>query len=95
MKAARFDSDQIMRCCTRKLRIEFRQGPECNGWFLLDGLKACRITVPHGRKPVPPGTFGSMARQLHLAPAEFALLLDCTTSLPEYAALLRQRRGGV
>jgi len=94
MKAARFDSDRILRCCAGKLRIDFRHGPECNGWFTLDGMKTRRITVPHGRKPVPPGTFASMARQLRLTPAEFASVVDCTTTLEEYTATLRRRRSG-
>lgn len=92
MKAAHFDSDEVLRCCKGKLGIQFRQRGECNGWFVLDGLKKCRITVPQGRKPVPPGTLASMARQLRIGVQDFPLLVSCTMSRQQYEDTLRSQR---
>lgn len=91
MKNAKFGADDVKRCCENKLGIVFRSAKEFNGWVVLDGRKAARVTVPKGRKDLTPGTYRCMARQLRLGVQEFDDLLECPLDGGTYAALLRQR----
>jgi hypothetical protein len=86
-----FDTFAVRKCCEKKLQISFGTGGEANGWFRIDGRKACRITVPHGRKPLPPKTYKSMAQQLKLTISEFDSLLACTLVYDSYLQLVRTR----
>lgn len=36
MKQSSFDTNDVKKCCERKLEIDFRDGKEFNGWFRLD-----------------------------------------------------------
>ena len=89
MKNDRFDASDVKRVCERKLKIEFNSTKEYNGWYWLDGKKVVRITVPKGRKFLPPGTYSSMARQMRLSTAQFDNLLECPLSKADYDATLR------
>ena len=85
MKNATYGSNDVKRVCEKKLNINFRDGKEYNGWFVLkDGKKAKRITVPKGRKFLPGGTYKSMATQLGLTIPDFDSLLDCPLTKEEY-----------
>jgi len=95
MDNAKYDTRDVKQCCGNKLGIEFRGGKEYNGWYCLDGKKAARITIPKGRKPVPPGTYKSMASQLKLAVGEFDNLLSCLMTRSAYEAKLRDRTNRV
>lgn len=88
MKNAKFNTKDVKDVCEKKLHIEFRDGGEFNGWFWLDGKKAKRITVPKGRKPIPPKTYQSMARQLGLQVGQFDSLLECPLKLKEYKQII-------
>ena len=93
MKNAQYDTHDVKRTCERKLAITFRTtGKEYNGWFLLDGRKAVRITVAKGRKFIPPKTYGQMARQLKLPVRDFDKLLDCPIKRQHYEHILREQR---
>ena len=92
MSRAQFDTSDVKRKCETKLAIEFREGKEYNGWFVHDGRKICRITVPMGRKEIRPGTYSSMARQLNLTAAKLDDLLECPLDLAGYLQELRTRR---
>jgi hypothetical protein len=52
-------------------------------------VRVTRVTVPRGRKPLPPKTARSIARQLLLEPEDFAALVSCTLSGADYVILLR------
>ncbi len=82
---------QIKQICESKLRIEFRRGrgSHHSGWYVKDGRRLKRITVPNTRKDIPPGTFGSMARQLGLTREQFEGLLDCVIDEDAYNSLIR------
>jgi len=88
MKNAQFDSLEIKRCCEKKLDVTFRDGRELNGWVEINGKKFARITVPKGRKEIPKGTYGSMARQLKISNKEFDELLECTLVRKEYEKIV-------
>jgi hypothetical protein len=87
MRNAEFNTYDVQKACKNKLDIQFRQGSELNGWFEYKGKKACRITIPHGRKTIPPKTYCKMAAQLNLSVDEFDKFLECTLRYEDYIAL--------
>lgn len=88
MKNSQFHTKKVKSVCEKKLEIKFRNGKESNGWFLLDGIKTKRITVPKGRKPIPPKTYKTMAGQLGLSVDEFDSLLECPLKLKGYIEII-------
>ena len=90
MKHSTFDTRDVKKCCEKKLDINFRHGKEFNGWFFLYCKKAARITVPKGRKGIPPKTYKTMATQLKLNVQQFDDLLECTLLKDGYEHLLKK-----
>jgi len=91
MKNPRFNTHEVKRVCETKLGMVFRSGAEFNGWFRLEGKKAARVTIPYGRKQIPPKTYKSMAKQLKLDVVEFDDLLACPLDLETYQKILKNR----
>ena len=89
MRNSEFNSYKIKKCCEKKLNIHFRDRKECNGWFILDGKKAARITIPKGRKETSPKTYKTMATQLMLNIQQFDALLECTLKKSDYENILK------
>ena len=90
MDNTQYSAYDIKRICERKLKISFgKGGKEQNGWFMLDGIKIARITIPKGRKFIPQGTYSSMAKQLKLTVSEFDNMLVCTMSYAEYISIIQ------
>lgn len=89
MKNTSFNTNDIKKRCEIKLQIEFREAKEFNGWFRLEGKKITRITVPKGKKFVPPKTYKSMANQLKLKVDQFDDLLECPLKKDGYEEILR------
>ena len=89
MKNNKYHTNDVKRKCESKLKIKFRKGKELNGWFILNGKKTARITIPKGRKPIPPKTYKSMAVQLKLSTVEFDNLLECPLTLNQYKEILK------
>jgi hypothetical protein len=89
MKRSAFDAHDIKKCCEKKLDISFRSGKEFNGWFSLDGIRTARITIPMGRKNIPPKTYKSMATQLKLNIQQFDDLLECPLDKDGYEKIIR------
>lgn len=90
MENTSFDTGDVKKCCERKLGIEFRKGKEFNGWYYFNGKKAARITIPKGKKPIPPKTYKSMAIQLKLNIPEFDSFLNCPLTKKEYDNILNE-----
>ena len=90
MKNNKYHTNDVRSKCESKLKIKFRKGKELNGWFFLDGKKTARITIPKGRKPIPPKTYKSMAVQLKLSTIEFDNLLECPLTLKKYKEILKE-----
>jgi hypothetical protein len=88
MLSGRFNTEDVARICTRKLGIQFRMSGERNGWYIYEGRRVARITVAHGRKPIPPKTYKSMATQLKLTVDQFDELLSCPMSGAEYSDVI-------
>ena len=91
MDNASYHTLDVKRVTENKLGISFRDGKEYNGWFEYNGKKIARITVPHGRKPIPPKTYKKMAEQLKLDIEHFDNLLACPLTLDAYIECLRQQ----
>ena len=90
MKNASFNTKDVKKRCEDKLEVDFRRGKEFNGWYYVDDRKATRITIPKGRKPIPPKTYQSMARQLRLNISQFDDFLECPMDGQEYDRILRE-----
>ncbi len=88
MKNSKFHTRDVKRICENKLDIDFKNGKEFNGWFKLHGRKIKRITIPKGRKPIPPKTYKSMANQLGLNVDKFDDLLECPLKKDEYERIV-------
>lgn len=88
MKNGKFHTDDVKKCCERKLKIEFKAGKELNGWFIHNKKRITRITIPKGRKPIPPKTYKSMAIQLRLNTEQFDLLLECPLKFEDYIKII-------
>lgn len=85
---AKYSTHDVKHVCEAKLGINFRDGKEYNGWFEYAGKRLARITIPHGRKPIPPKTYKSMALQLKIDSNLFDRLLACPLSLDEYISIV-------
>ena len=86
-----YDTSDVKKVCETKLKIDFRDAGEYNGWYYFGGRKTCRITVSKGRKFIPDGTYKSMAKQLKLQIKEMDSMLECTLSKSDYDKLLAVR----
>jgi len=91
MKNGKFNTNDVKHTCERKLSIQFRNNKECNGWVIFNNKRLSRLTVPLGRKPIPPKTYKTMANQLNLSTDEFDDLLECPLTSDRYFQLLRIR----
>ena len=94
MKNSQFNAHDVKKRCEGKLDIAFKGSHELNGWFVLDDKKVARITVPHGRKFVPPKTYKSMATQLKLSIDEFDDLLECPLDRQKYESIIKAQISG-
>ncbi len=91
MKNGKFNTNDVKKTCENKLAIVFRSSGEFNGWVRLDNKKVARITVPKGRKGIPPKTYKSMANQLKLSVEDFDDFLECPLTTERYLTKLRER----
>jgi hypothetical protein len=89
MKNTAFNTNDVKKCCEKKLSITFREGKEFNGWVMINKKKFARITVPMGRKDIPPKTYKSMATQLRLTTEQFDDLLECTIIWKQYNEIVK------
>ncbi len=85
-------ANRIKRACENKLGITFREGGEFNGWFVYNGIKIARVTIPKGRKEVPPGTLDSIADQLKITCEQLKYLEKCPFKLPHYIFELTDKK---
>ena len=87
------NTHHIKAVCEHKLAMEFRAGGHYVGWYFLHDVKTARLTVPMGRKEVPPKTLKSMAEQLKLTVDEFKDLIACPLTRADYEQILTERTG--
>ena len=82
---------EIVRALEGKLSIEFREGPERIGWYILDGRKEIRFKVPHVHSSWGKGTIHDIITRSKLNKDEFRELVDCPIDGTRYEELIRQR----
>jgi hypothetical protein len=92
MRNSEFDAHDVKSKCEQKLSIAFEGKKELKGWFWLDNKKHARLSVPKGRKFIPPGTYKSMAEQLKLTVQQFDELLQCDLKLDGYIEIQRSNK---
>ncbi len=90
MQNAKYHTLDVKNVCERKLEIVFKKGKEFNGWFWLNRKRKKRITIPKGRKPIPPKTYKSMAVQLGLNTDQLDELLECPLTRDRYEEILSE-----
>jgi hypothetical protein len=91
MKNSSYNSSDVKKRCEHKLCIQFRDGGEFNGWYYYNGKKVARVTVPKGRKFLPPKTYKSIANQLKLTVEQFDSFLDCPLDRNKYENILKDQ----
>jgi hypothetical protein len=90
MRNASFDTSHVKHCCEHKLRVTFKGGKEFNGWVIINNKKFARITVPMGKKFIPPMTYKSMATQLKITTQQFDNLLECPLGWEQYNEIAKK-----
>ncbi len=96
MDNTKFKHAHVKKVCEQKLDIVFRAGKEFHGWFIYDGKKVARITIPHGKgnrskDGIAKGTYKSMARQLKLTVEQFDRLLNCPLKKDDYIKIIQSK----
>jgi len=89
MDNSHYNTMDVKSVCQNKLLISFnkksgKRADHYTGWFYKNGQKHKRITIPKGRKPIPPKTYKTLALQLGIATTQFDLLLKCPFSYEDY-----------
>lgn len=91
MKNSQFTTLNAVKACEGKLGIKFRSGGELNGWFIHEGRRIARVTIPKGRKGFPPKTYKCIAQQLKLSVENLDGLLECSFGHQDYLNSLRMQ----
>ena len=90
MKNTKYNTQDVKKRCEDKLEISFRDSKEFNGWVRMNNKKIARITVPKGKKDIPPKTYKSMAKSLYLSVDQFDDLLECPLGWKQYEEIARE-----
>jgi len=91
MGGPQLQADRVKEACDKKLGIDWRSKKHWNGWFWYNGIKCCRVTIPHSRKSLPPKTLNSIAKQLKIEKSELVDLVQCSLDQEGFIHILRQR----
>jgi hypothetical protein len=83
---------KVYEILSNKLKIDFnKSGKEFTGWFVYEGKKITRATVPRGRNSLTPKTQNSIRMSLRLNSLEFNGLMDCPINYDGYVDILRNK----
>ena len=80
---------QIAHAIKHKLKGTPRSTKENNVWYEIDGVKVLRITYPHGKGTLSPGTLNSIKNQLKLNREQFIDLIECPMKAKDYEDIIR------
>jgi hypothetical protein len=82
----------VTRAIEEKARIDLRAGAERTGWYVLDGVKRLRVSLPTIHcGDIPPGTTKSIRQQLKLSGREFSDFVTCPMTCHDYEQLIREK----
>ena len=82
---------EVVASLKNKLFIGFRTTKELNGWFVYNGKKILRVTIPKGRGLLRKGTQASIINQLKLTKEKFSDLIECPLSYEGYIKILKEK----
>jgi predicted RNA binding protein YcfA (HicA-like mRNA interferase family) len=83
---------QVTSALEEKLGLDFRHGKDRSAWFVLEGKKRLRVTVPKTHSgDLAVGTLQAIRKQLKLATTEFLDLVSCPMTGPDFEELVRQK----
>jgi len=86
-------SKEVARGILKLHPSKARQGKEQN-WFLeVDGVMSGRVTVPKGKKFLPPGTWKSICKQAGVPDPLLREIAGCSKGYKEYANWIRASWG--
>ncbi|MDT8390549.1 MAG: hypothetical protein RRC34_08585 [Lentisphaeria bacterium] len=89
MSNGKFNSDDIKAKCETKGDVSFRSGKHFVGYVLgKGGEKVSRVTIPKGRKPVPPKTFKDIAGGMLLDVGQMTEFVACSLKKPAYRKIV-------
>ncbi|MDI6793513.1 MAG: hypothetical protein QME81_11720 [bacterium] len=83
---------EVVAVLENKLAINFRVTKELNGWFVYEGKKIARVTIPKGRGDLRKGTQSSIINQLKLTNELFSRLIECPLGEEEYVQILKEKQ---
>lgn len=89
MARASYRANEVLHIVETKLNAITRSRSHNTCWYYLDGKKHHKVTIPHGRKPLPTGTLRAIVRQLLLTPDEFDSLMACPLTGKQYQEIVR------
>ena len=91
MSKSTFRANEVYNIISNKLEIQFRtSGPHFTGWYILEGKKTHRISVPKGRKPLSTGVQKDIREKLRLGEEEFFSLIECPMKGKDYAERMQE-----
>jgi hypothetical protein len=83
---------ELIRALEQKVGLSFRTGRERNAWYVLDGKKVLRVTVPKDHKgTVGTGLADQIRKNLKLTKLEFKDLLACPITGSDYERIIRDK----
>jgi len=91
MRKSTFRANQAYNAISNKLEIQFRtSGPHFTGWYILEGRKTHRISIPKGRKTLSTGVQKDVREKLRLDEEDFISLIKCPMKGKDYAAKMQE-----
>ena len=91
MSKSTFRANKVYNVISNKLENQFRtRGPHFTGWYILEGKKTHRISIPKGRNPLSTGVQKDVREKLRLDEEEFSSLIGCPMKGKDYAAKMQE-----
>ena len=88
-----FRISRVTNFLENKLSIVFRKGSERVGWYILDGKKLVRISIPKihgGGACLSPGLTKKVMNNLKVSVDEFIALYECPMTGTHYEQKMRE-----
>ena len=77
---------QLTNACENKLAIAFGSGKHRSGWYLLNGRKLFKITIPKAHAEWGPQAKKDFLGKTRLSSEEFDDLIRCSMTGPAFAS---------
>ena len=81
----------VKQALESKLAMDFGDGKELNAWFIHEGVKITRVTIPKGRGELVTKTQESIRKKLRLSQADFQDLLSCPLRLEGFIEIISSK----